>query len=153
MVATLNSGNLPTSVSISSVTDVCGMVENVGVAVGIESQAQSVQLLFPFPVSVAAIFIVGSWPTSGNVRQCRTMSTISYRPTSRARPKIGGRSWNRGAISLRSKVISTSGLAAAILNFGKYPTSGNVGRVRDVFGMVSNIGVAVGIVSPPHCVQ
>ncbi len=40
------------------------MVENVGVAVGIKSQAQSVQFLFPFPVSVAAIFIVGSWPTS-----------------------------------------------------------------------------------------
>ena len=87
MVAILNSGNLPTSVSISSVTDVCGMVENVGVAVGIESQAQSVQLLFPFPVSVAAIFIVGSWPTSGNVGHCRTMSTISY--SRRARSKIG----------------------------------------------------------------
>ncbi len=42
---------------------------------------------------------------------------------------------------------------AAILNFGKHSTSGNVGSIRDVSGMVSNIGVAVGIVSPPHCVQ
>ena len=32
-------------------------------------------------------------------------------------------------------------------------TLGNVGSVRDVSGIVSNVGVAVGIVSPAHCVQ
>ncbi len=64
------------------------MIENVGVAVGIGSEDQSVQLLFPFSVSEAAILSVGSWLTSGNVGQCRTMSKILY--SSRARPKIGG---------------------------------------------------------------
>ncbi len=47
------------------------MVTNVGVAVGIGSQAQSFQLLFPFPVSVAAVLIFGSQPTSGNVESAR----------------------------------------------------------------------------------
>ncbi len=68
----VNSGNWTTSVSIDSVTDVSGMVANVGVAVGIWSQEQSVRLLlFPFPVSVAAILIVSSRLKSGNVCQCR----------------------------------------------------------------------------------
>ena len=62
-----------------------GMVANVGVAVGIGSQAQSVQLLFPFPVSVAGI--VGSGPKSGNAEQCLTMATVSY--SIQTRPKIG----------------------------------------------------------------
>ncbi len=44
-----------------------GIIANVGVAVGIESRAQSVQFLFPFPVSVAAILLFGSRSTSGNV--------------------------------------------------------------------------------------
>ncbi len=47
-------------------------------------------------------------------------------------------------------MISTSGFAA-ILNSGNQPTSGNVGSVRNVSGMVANVGVAVGIVSPAHC--
>ncbi len=101
------------SVSISSVTDVCDMVEDLGVTVGIGLQAQSVQLLFQFQVSVAAIFIVGSWPTSGNVGQCR-----QYHIQVGHGRKYDDRSWNRGAISHRSKVISTSGLMAAILDFG-----------------------------------
>ncbi len=29
----------------------------------------------------------------------------------------------------------------------------NVGSVSDMSGMVANVGVAVGIVSPAHCVQ
>ncbi len=54
--------------------------------------------------------------------------------------------------------MSTSGLAVAILNFGNVilisanqPTSDNVRSARDVSGMVANVGVAVGIVSPAHC--
>jgi hypothetical protein len=35
----------------------------------------------------------------------------------------------------------------AILNSGNQPASGNVGRIRDVFGMVENVGVSVGVVS------
>ncbi len=67
MSASLNSDNQPKSVSTGSVTYVSGLVANVGVPVGIGSQAQSVQLLFPFPVSVAAIRIFGSWSTYDNV--------------------------------------------------------------------------------------
>ncbi len=74
MATVLNSGNYPTSVSIGSVTDVSGMVANVGVAAGIGSQAQSVQFVFPFPVSVAAILIFGSRSTSGNVGRRRAVS-------------------------------------------------------------------------------
>ena len=51
------------------------MVANVGVAVEIGSQAQSVQFVFPFLVSVAVILIVGSWQTFGNVEQCRQYHT------------------------------------------------------------------------------
>ena len=44
------------------------------------------------------------------------------------------------------------GIAVAIFNVGNQSTSGNVGSARDVSGMVANVGVAVGIVSPAHCV-
>ena len=50
-------------------------------------------------------------------------------------------------------MISTSGLVTAILNPGIQPTSVNPGSVRNVSSMVTNVGVAVGIVSPAHCVQ
>ncbi len=40
---------------------------------------------------------------------------------------------------------------AAILNSGNQPTSSNVGDAWDVFSMVVNVGIAVGIVSPAHC--
>ena len=66
----LNFGNSQRR-SVSAWSQMAGMVANMGVAGGIGSLAQSVQLLFPFPVSVAASLIVGSWPTSGNVGQCR----------------------------------------------------------------------------------
>ncbi len=36
---------------------------------------------------------------------------------------------------------------------GNQPTSDNVGSAKDVSGMVANVGVAVGIVSPAHSVQ
>ncbi len=41
----------------------------------------------------------------------------------------------------------------AILNSGNQATLGNVGSVRDMSCMVANVGVAVAIVSPAHCVQ
>ena len=65
-----------------------GMVANVGAAIGIGSQAQSVQLLFPFPVSVAAIIIFDNRSTSGNVGRRRSVSKVA--DLSRAWPKIGG---------------------------------------------------------------
>ncbi len=43
VAAVLNYGNQPKLVIIGSVTDVSGMVADVGVAVGIGSQAQFVQ--------------------------------------------------------------------------------------------------------------
>ena len=82
------------------------MVANVGAAVEIISQAQSLLFLFPFPAVVAAILIFGSQLTSGNVERRRTVSTVAF--ASRAYPRIWGRSWNRGAICYRSKVISTA---------------------------------------------
>ncbi len=74
VAAILNSGKWAALVSLGRVTDVSGMVANVGVAVRIGSQTQSVQLLFPFPVSVAAILIFGCrlmMAMSGNVSRCR----------------------------------------------------------------------------------
>ena len=55
MVAILNSGDQPTSGNVGSVSDVSSMVANAGVVVGIVSPAHCDQLLFPRPVSGAAI--------------------------------------------------------------------------------------------------
>ena len=44
-----------------------GIVENVGVAVGIEQQANSVQYVFTFPVSVATNKNFGCRPTARNI--------------------------------------------------------------------------------------
>ncbi len=73
MAAILNFGSGTMSANVRGDISRSGMVDNVGVAVGIWSQAHSIQLLFPFPVSVAAILIFGNQPTSGNVGPCRTM--------------------------------------------------------------------------------
>ena len=95
---------------------------------------------------MTAILNFGSRPTSDNVnaRQCHIRIGQSDNM---------GVSWNRGSISHRSKVITTSGSVVAILNSGNRPTSVNVGSARDVSGMASNVQVAVGIMSPAHCVQ
>ena len=79
MVAILNSGNQPTSGNVGSVRDVSSMVANVGVAVGIVSPAHCGQLLFPLPVSVAAILNLVSGrrrEMSGNVDSVISMSGL-----------------------------------------------------------------------------
>ena len=55
-----------------------GIVENVGVAVGIEQQANSVQYVFTFPVSVATNKNFGCQPTARNIgrRQCHTLACM-----------------------------------------------------------------------------
>jgi len=63
----------------------------------------------PLPVSMAALLNVGSRPTSDNVNRVISESGM-------VENEGVGRSWNRGAISHRLKVISTSGLVAAISN-------------------------------------
>ncbi len=55
MAAILNAGNQSTSVSVRSVRDVFGRIENVRVAVGIVSPPHFGQRLFPLLVSVTAI--------------------------------------------------------------------------------------------------
>jgi len=56
-----------------------GVIENVGIAVGMASASVSVQKLFPLPVQ---------WPTLwvSDIVRCRTMSAVSY--SSRALSKI-----------------------------------------------------------------
>ncbi len=57
------------------------------------------------------------------------------------------------SVTLRLKVISTSGLMAAILNFGSRITSGNVRGDIVKSGMVDNMGIAVGIAALSVAVQ
>ncbi len=51
-----------------------GMVDNVGIAVGIAAPSFAVQKLFPLPVSLAAILNFGSLSSSTNVDQRRPTS-------------------------------------------------------------------------------
>ncbi len=62
-----------------------GMVENVGVAVGIASPSVSVQKLFPLPVSTSGFMVDISVSVVG---RCRTMSAVSY--SDRAWSKMWG---------------------------------------------------------------
>ena len=55
MAAILNFGNRPTSDNVNRVIYELGMVENMGVEVGIATPSLTVEKLFPLPVSVAAI--------------------------------------------------------------------------------------------------
>ena len=61
--------------SVGSVIFGSGMVENVGVAVGIASLAVSVQKLFPRPVFTSG-FVADISVT--DVGRCRKMSAVSY---------------------------------------------------------------------------
>ncbi len=109
--------------NVDSVVFKSGLVENMGVEVKITSLSQAVQKLLPLP-----FFPPPSWISGG--RRRRIFPVVAP-----------------------LKFISTSGLAVTILNYGNQPTSGNVRSGRDVSGRVANVGVAIGIVSPAHCVQ
>ena len=82
-------------------------------------------------------------PTSdgGSCRQCHT-NVWYYR-------KYGDIRWNHIPISFRSKVISVSGLAAAILQF-RMPNHirSAISRPRSKSGMVEKVGLAVWFASP-----
>ncbi len=88
---------------------------------------------------MAAILNFGSLPSS--IRRCpRCQVNVGHTG------KFGGRLWNRVAISYRLKVISSSGLVAAILNRSS-TTSGDVDVVIVRSAMVENVGVTIGIMS------
>ncbi len=57
-------------------SDICksGLVDDVGIAVGIATPSLAIQKLFPLPVSLAAILKFGSLPSSINVDQRLPMS-------------------------------------------------------------------------------
>ncbi len=82
-----------------------GIVENVGVAVGIALPSVSVKMLFPLPV----VWPTFEFPMAVDVGQCRQCHILVEHGR-----KCGGSRWNRFAICFRSKVISTSGFAAGI---------------------------------------
>jgi hypothetical protein len=103
---------------------------------------------FPLPVSWPTF----QFPISADVGQCRQC----HIPVGHGR-KCGGSRWNRVAICLCSKVISTSGFHFRFrgrhLSFRCRPMSDNVGSVIFRLGVVENVGVAVGIASPSISVQ
>ncbi len=99
--------------NVGSVIFGSGMVENVGVAVGIASPSVSVQKLFPLPVSTSG-FVADI--SVSDVARCWTMLAVSH--AGRAWSKMRGSPWYRFAIYFRSRDISTSGLMAAILLSG-----------------------------------
>jgi hypothetical protein len=98
----------------------------------------------PLLVSMAAILICGSRPTSDNVDSVISESGMAT--------NMGLKLESRSICTVQ-KVISTSGLFVAILNSSNQPTSGNVGSVGYVSSIVANAEVAVGIVPPTRCVQ
>ncbi len=61
--------------TMSSVIFVSGMVENVGVVVGVVSTSDSVQKLFPLPVSTSG-FVAGTCVS--DVGQRRVVSAVSF---------------------------------------------------------------------------
>jgi len=94
------------------------MVGNVGIAVGIAAPPFAVQQLYPLPVSLAAILNFGSLSSSiyGNQRRPTSGSVLCVKSKSGVVENVGGSLWNRVAINYCYKVISSSGLVAAILN-------------------------------------
>ena len=134
---------------VGSVISKSGMVDNVGVAVGISSPYVSVQQLFPLPVSTSG-FVADIWVSA--VGRCRTLSAVPY--LSRAWSKYGGSRWNRVAIAFRSTVIFTSGLyrrnSELLTSSDVEPCrsmSANVGSDTDRSDIVENVRVAVEIAS------
>ena len=74
MAAILNFGSRKTSDNVGGDIVKSGMVNNVGVAVGIAAPSLAVQKLFPLPVSLSAILNFGNLPSSTNVGKCRQTS-------------------------------------------------------------------------------
>ncbi len=95
-----------------------GLVDSVGIAVIIATPSLAVQKLLPLPVWLSVILNFGSLPSSTNVGQRRQTSgsVLSVKSKSDVVENVGGSFWNRVANNYRSKVISSSGLVAAILN-------------------------------------
>ena len=80
------------------------------------------------------------------------MLAVSYIGVGHGR-KYGGSRRNRFAICFRSKVISTSGLMAGVLNFGRRTMSDNVRRDKFKPDVIDNVRVAVGITTSTFAVQ
>ena len=118
MAAILNFGSRTTSGNVRGDIVKSRMVDNVVIAVGITAPSLAVQTLFPLPVWLSAILNFGSLLSSTNVGQRRQTSgsVLSVKSKSDVVENVGGSLWNRVANNYRSKVISSSGLVAAILN-------------------------------------
>ncbi len=79
MTAILNFGSLTTSGNVRGDIVKSGMVDNVGVAVGIAAPSLAVQKLFPLPVLLTAILDFSGLPSSTNVGQPLAVSPVSSR--------------------------------------------------------------------------
>jgi hypothetical protein len=78
-----------------------GVVDNVGIAVGIAAPSFAVQKLFPLPVLLAAILNFGSLSSSTNVNQRRPTSSSVLRVKSKSGvvDNVEEAFWNRVAIN------------------------------------------------------
>ena len=73
----MNFGSRTTSGNVRGDVVKSGMVDNVGIAVGIAAPSLAVQKLFPIPVLLAAILNFGGLLSSTNVGQPRAVSPVS----------------------------------------------------------------------------
>ncbi len=130
-----------------------GIVENVGVAVGIASLTLSVRVLFPLPgsssSSVADISGFRCWPMSGRVDSAISGSGI----VENVGAAVGIASLTLSVHLLFPLPVSTSGSVAEISGFRCWLMSGCVGSVITRSGTVATVGVAVGIASPSLSAQ
>ena len=99
-----------TSGSDDSVIFESGMVENMGVDVGIMAPSLAIQKLFPLPVWLSAILNFGSLSSSTNVDQRRRTSgwVLSVKSKSGVVENVGGSRWNNVCMLLETEVTSTS---------------------------------------------
>ena len=115
------------------------MVENVGVAVRIDSLALAVRVLFPLPVStsgsVADISDSRCWPMSGRVG-----SAIFSGHSRKCGVSIEIASLTLVVRVLFPLSVSTPGFVADILGFRCPPISGYVGSATSRSGTVENVG-------------
>ena len=114
------------------------MVANVGIAVAIGSQDHSVQLLFPFLVSVAVILNFGSRATSENVAHDR---------------KCESRGWNHSAISYLQAYFHFQLGGPHLECWYSRTTSGKARSDIVSSDMVEHIGVVVEIAALSLAVQ